>query len=154
MTPRPALGNDTVDSVVIKVAVAVLLVAAVIALAQKRSLKEIFGFDGRLAWWYRDLALATIAGIALLEAVALLLVRDGAFDLRVAMACIVIAVVCCLLSPNRHLIFGIAVGIVAVQGWFSVVVTRDHRSWWIASAATAIVAVFLRIFGNRPLHRS
>ena len=117
-------------------------------------LRRIFGFDPGMIWWYRDLALGTIASIAMLWAiVALFLVEPNDFDRRLGIACVVIAVVCCVISPNRLVLFGMVAGVVAVRGWFAVVLSEGVKGWWIAGPATAVVVLLLLKFRNRPIQR-
>jgi hypothetical protein len=128
-------------------------VAAAIAWMQKKTLIEIFGFDPRRLWWYRDLALGTLASIATLWAVALLASHPANFDRGLGVICLVIGAVCCGISPNRVMLVGMSLGAVAVQGWLAYSFSKDIRFWWIAVSATALVLILLGIFGKRPLHQ-
>jgi hypothetical protein len=115
-------------------------------------LKETFGYDGRKLWWYRDLALGTIATIAALWSFAeLLFVPYSPIDFRIGLICMLIAVACCVISPNRLVLFILVVAAVAVRGWF--VVARfptEILSWAVAVPATILALVLFRAFGNRP----
>jgi len=116
-----------------------------------RKLAEIFGFDSKKLWYYRDLALGTVASIATLWAIVALGFEKGEFDRRVGIICVGIVVVCCALSPNWHLILGVAAGVAAIQGWFAVAFSGDSRSWWVAVPATVIAVGLFRIFGKRSI---
>ena len=128
-----------------------LVLAAVASRAKGLKLAEVLGFDRRNLWSYRDSVLATVASIATLLAIVAFAQPSNDFDRRVAVACSIIAIVCCTVSPNRLVIFGTVAGFVAVQGWFAVIFSKDARSYWVAVPATAVAIAIFRIFGKRPL---
>jgi len=64
-------------------------------------------------------------------AVISLMIGNSDFDRHLGIACLVIVIVFCGISPNRLLLFGVVVGFIALQGWFAVVFSHDVRSWWI-----------------------
>lgn len=114
-------------------------------------LKGTFGYDERRLWWYRDLALGTVASIAALWSFAeLLFVPYDRFDFRIGLICILVAVACCVISPNRLVLFSMVVAVVALRGW-SVVAQfpREIRSWMVAVPATILTVVLFRAFGNQ-----
>jgi len=114
-------------------------------------LAEIFGFDRQKVWWYRDIALAIFAAIAALWAIVALVVGQSNFDNALGVGCILVAITCCSISPNRLMLFGSVLGVIAVQGWFSILFSRDSRSWWIAIPATGMAVAFFTMFGQRPI---
>jgi hypothetical protein len=116
----------------------------------KSKLAQVLGFERSQSWWYRDLALASVGGIALLWA-AVAAVQPAAFDRKLAVGCVVVFIVCCLASPNRMLIAGVALGIVSMQGWFSVAFAGNRYGWAVAITSTLLVAVILAIYSRRPL---
>src|ERR1700722_3060258 len=114
-------------------------------------LKGTFGYDERRLWWYRDLALGTVASIAALWSFAeLLFVPYDRFDFRIGLICILVAVACCVISPNRLVLFSMVVAVVALRGW-SVVAQfpREIRSWMVAVPAMILTGVLFRAFGNQ-----
>ena len=114
---------------------------------------RILGFDKRQMWWYRDIALTTIAAISTLWAIAGVMVGDSAFDKHLAIGSALIAVLCCIVTPNRLIVFGAVVGIVAMQGWFAVTFSGDSRSWSVAVPATILEVGFILKYRNRPIIR-
>ena len=116
-------------------------------------LKGTFGYDERRLWWYRDLALGTLASIAALWSFAeLLFVPYDRFDFRIGLVCILLAVACCVVSPNRLVLFMMVVAVVALGGWFVVArFPREVRSWIVAVPATILTLVLFRTFGNRSV---
>ncbi len=112
-------------------------------------LSDIFGFDKRRLWWYRDLALITIAAIMTLWVIVALTEPSSIFNRRLAIVAASIAILCWMLTPNRLLLFGSVVGIVAFQGWFAVAFSGDRRSWWVAVPATLLELGLLWKYGNR-----
>ncbi len=64
-------------------------------------LADIFGFDAKRTWWYRDLALGTVAAIATLWSIVLFIGNSGGFDFKIAAVCALVAVGACAISPNR-----------------------------------------------------
>jgi len=114
-------------------------------------LTEILGLDTKKLWSLRDTVLMTIAGIAIMWAIVAFLAMDDEFDKRLGIASVVVAAICCGVSPNRVMVFTVAVGWVAVQGWFAVVMTRDIHAWWVAGIATLVAAAMLFGFRDRPV---
>jgi hypothetical protein len=112
---------------------------------------EIFGFDRKKLWWYRDIALGTVASIAALWGVVNLYVEHSNFDTKIGIVSVAVSIACCAISPNRPMLFGMVFDVIASQGWFALLVTRDPRCWWIATSATVALVVLLRVFRNRPL---
>lgn len=115
---------------------------------------RIFGFERRKLWWYRDLALTTIAAIMALWAIAALTQPESSYNRRLGIGAAAVAILCWAITPNRRIIFIAVAGIVAVQGWFAVVVSRDIRSLWIALPATLVAAGFFLKYRNTPVIRS
>ena len=116
-------------------------------------LAQIFGFDKQKVWWYRDLALITIAAIMSLWAVVALIGPESLFNRRLGIGSVAIAILCWAITPNRLMLFGTVVGIVAVHGWFAVLFSGDARSWWIAVPATLLELGFLFKYRNKPIIR-
>jgi hypothetical protein len=116
-------------------------------------LTEALGFDTKRLWWYRDIALGTFASIAALWAVISLMIGNSDFDRHLGIACIVIVIVFCGISPNRLMLFGVVVGFIALQGWFAVVFSHDVRSWWIAVPATILEVAFFVLFSKYPIRK-
>ncbi len=116
-------------------------------------LVEVFGFDRKKLWWYRDIALGTFASVAALWAVISLVTGHSDFDRRLGIACIVIVIVCCGISPNRLMLFGVVIGFIAIQGWFAVSFSHDRRSWLIAVPATAVEVAFFVLFRKYPIRK-
>jgi hypothetical protein len=115
-------------------------------------LAQIFGYDKRGLWWYRDLALTTMAGImSLWVIIALMGPESSPFTRWLSMGAATIAVLCWIITPNRWLLFGAVVGVVAVQGWFAVLFSNYPRSWWIAIPATIVGTGFFLKYRNRRL---
>jgi hypothetical protein len=114
-------------------------------------LAQIFGFDKRKAWWYRDLALTTIAAIMALWAIIVLMEPESSFNRRLGIGSAAIAILCWAITPNRVMLFGGVTGIVALQGWFAVLFSRDARSWWVAVPATLLAIGFLLKYRNKPI---
>jgi hypothetical protein len=112
---------------------------------------EIFGFDRKKLWWYRDIALGTVASITALWGVVSLYVEHSNFDTRIGILSVAVSIACCAISPNRLVLFGVVFGGIASRGWFALLVTRDPRSWWIATPATVALVVLLAVFRNRPV---
>jgi hypothetical protein len=112
---------------------------------------EIFGFDNKKLWWYRDIALGTVASIAALWGEVNLYLEHSTFDTKIGIVSVAVSIACCAISPNRLMLFGMVFGVIASQGWFALLVTRDPRCWWIATSATVALVVLLRVFRNRPL---
>jgi hypothetical protein len=100
---------------------------------------------------YRDLVLGTLASIATLWSVTLLFIGDSEFDTRLTIGFALLAAILCLLSPNRKVLVGMVLGVVAVQGWFAILFSRDKRAWIIAVSASLLAALFFRLFGNDPV---
>src|SRR3954471_23548890 len=97
------------------------------------NLLSILGFDSDKLWWYRDLALGSVASIAAMWTIVLLPAKTS-FDLKVSVASALIAVACCLVSPNRFVILGIVLGVVAIQGWVAVLIATSIKAWFTALA--------------------
>jgi hypothetical protein len=116
-------------------------------------LQEALGFDTKRLWWYRDIALGTFASIAALWAVISLMIGNSDFDRHLGIACIVIVIVFCGISPNRLMLFGVVVGFIALQGWFAVVFSHDVRSWWIAVPATIVEVAFFVLYTKSRLSK-
>jgi len=116
-------------------------------------LAQIFGFDKQKVWWYRDLALTTIAAVMTLWVVIALMGPESSFNFRLAIGSGAIAILCWALTPNRLMLFGTVVGILAVQSWFAVLFSGDHRGWWIAVPATLLVLGLLLKYRNKPMIR-
>ena len=116
-------------------------------------LAQIFGFDKGKVGWYRDLALITIAAIMTLWAVVALIGPESSFNWRLGIGSVAIAILCWAITPNRLMLFGTVVGIVAVQGWFAVLFSGDARSWWIALPATLLAIGFLVKYRNHPMRK-
>jgi hypothetical protein len=115
-------------------------------------LAQIFAFDKRKLWWYRDIALSTVAWIMTSWAIVALTIQNSPFDRRLGMGAAAVAVLCCALTPNRLVLIGIVAGMLAVEGWFAALFTRDPRSYWVAVPAT-LVAVGIYKYVNRPVIR-
>lgn len=116
-------------------------------------LAQIFGFDKRKIWWYRDLALITIAAVMALWSITTLMGPESAFNWRLGIGAAAVAILCCAITPNRLMLFVAVVGIVAVQGWFAVLFSGDSRSWWIAVPASLVVLGLLTKYRNKRLIR-
>lgn len=116
-------------------------------------LAQIFGFDKQKAWWYRDLALTTIAAIMALWVVVALMGPESSFNFRLAIGAGAVATLCWALTPNRLMLFGSVVAILAVQSWFAVLFSRDPRGWWVAAPATLLALGLLLKYRKRPLIR-
>jgi hypothetical protein len=116
-------------------------------------LGSIFGFDRRKLWWYRDIALITVAAIMTLWIIVAITGTTSVFNRRVATGAAAIAFLCFLLTPNRLLLFAGVLGIVALQGCFAVVFSGDRRSWLIAVPATFLEVGLLWKYRNRPLQK-
>ena len=133
----------------IAVAMGFVLLAALVAWLQKKTLREVLGFESKKAWWYRDLALGTVASMATM--IALAMAYEATLpDLGVAIVCAIIAIGCCEISPNRLILYGASVGVVAIQSWIGFVF-HGPRALWVAVPATLIVIVILLAFGKRPV---
>jgi hypothetical protein len=78
---------------------------------------------------------------------------QSSFNRRLGMGSVAIAVLCWAITPNRLLLFGVVVGVVAVQGWFAVLFSGDARSWWIAIPATLLGMGFFLKYRNKPIIR-
>jgi len=115
------------------------------------SLADIFGFDRQKLWWYRDIALGTVAAIASLWAVSALAAEQSGYDLKLGIGSAIVALSCCVISPNRLMLFGVVLGVIAIQAWFAVLFSHDSRSWWIAIPATGMAVAFFTMFGQRPI---
>ena len=116
-------------------------------------LAQIFGFDKRKVWWYRDLALSIVAAIMTLWVVVALIGPQSAFNRRLGVEAAAIAILCWAITPNRLWLFGVVVAVVAGQGWFAVLFSGDARSWWVALPATFIELGFVLRYRNRPITR-
>lgn len=115
---------------------------------------EIFGFDRKRVWWYRDLALTVIAAIMSPWVSSSLLGEASSFSHRLAVGAAVVAILCWVITPNRLMLFVAVMGIVAVQGWFAVLFSHDVRSWWIAIPATLLaVSLSVKYRGKRMIQR-
>src|SRR5258708_12125419 len=114
----------------------------------------IFGFERKKLWWYRDIALATVAIVASLWGVVVLFSEKSDFNIRFGTACVVIAAVCCGISPNRLMLLGSVSTVVAVQGWFAVLLSHNQVGWWVAIPATTIPTTFFLMFAKRPFPTS
>jgi hypothetical protein len=112
---------------------------------------RIFGFDPKKLWYYRDLALAIIAAFATLWAVFALGFESTPFDGKLGVACVGIVIVCCILTPNWHIIIGSVLGFAAIQGWLAAAFSGDARSYWVAIPATVLGTVFFLTMGRRPV---
>lgn len=102
---------------------------------------------------YRDLVLTFIAWIGLMWGIVVFLepgpISD--FDRSLSIYSLVVAVVCSIISPRRVAVFGAAVGLVAVQAWFSFVVTfGDIRALSVAVVATVVVTLIVYLNKARP----
>jgi hypothetical protein len=117
--------------------------------------KRTFGYDARRLWWYRDLTLGTLASIAALWSLSgLLFVPYDPFDFFAGLICILVAVACCVISPNRLMLFMSVVAVVALRGWFVVAqFPREIRSWMVAVPATILTLVLFQTFGNRSVRQ-
>ena len=115
-----------------------------------KKLAQVFGFDRRKVGWYRDLALTTFAAIMSLCAIAAFAIEKSPFDRRLGIGALVIAVACWVITPNKAMLFGAVVLIVALQGWFAVLFSRDARSWWVALPATLLGIGFLAKYRKNP----
>jgi hypothetical protein len=100
--------------------------------------KKIIGWESNKLGWYRDIALSTIASVALGWAAVLFLSGMGPFDFKLGIYSLLLVGLCIALSPNRILIATVAVGFVGIQAWFSVFFSGDVRSWWLAISATVL----------------
>jgi hypothetical protein len=118
-----------------------------------KRLAQIFGFDKQKAWWYRDLALTTIAAIMTLWVVIALMEPESSFNWRLAVGAGAIAMLCLALTPNRLMLFGAVIGILAVQSWFAVLVSGNHRGLWVAVPATLLVLGLLLKYRSKPMIR-
>lgn len=133
----------------VAVAIGVGMLAALVAWLQGKTPREVLGFESKKAWWYRDLGLGTVASMATMIALALAYEATLA-DLGVAIVCAIIAIGCCEISPNRLMLYGASVGVVAIQSWIGFIF-QGPRALWIAVPATLIVIVILFAFGKRPV---
>src|SRR5256885_12774863 len=97
------------------------------------NLRDTLGFDRSKLWWYRDLTLSAIAGIALLWIIVLGFNHPSVFDLCIEAICVFVIAVCCIATPNRVLIVSIAVGIVVIQSWFAVINGAGMQAMLIAA---------------------
>jgi hypothetical protein len=118
-----------------------------------RRLAQILGFDRQKVWWYRDLALTTVAAIMTLWVVIALMGPKSSFNWRLGIGSAAVAILCWALTPNRLMLFGTVVGILAVQSWFAVIFSGNPRSWWVAVPATLLVLGILLKYRNKPLIR-
>jgi hypothetical protein len=116
-----------------------------------KRLAQIFGFDKQKVWWYRDLALTTIAAIMTLWVVIALMGPESSFNWGLAVGSGTIAMLCLALTPNRLMLFGAVMGILAVQSWFAVLFSGNHRGLWVAVPATLLVLGIVLKYRNRPL---
>src|SRR5258708_9547224 len=114
----------------------------------------IFGFERKKLWWYRDIALATVAIVASLWGVVVLFSEKSDFNIRFGTACVVIAAVCCGISPNRLMLVGGVSTVVAVQGWFAVLLSHTQMGWWVAIPATHIATLFFVLSGKLTIRKS
>jgi hypothetical protein len=121
---------------------------------QMTRVAEILGFDRKKLWWYRDIALATVAIVGSLWGVVALFSEKSDFQIRFGTACVVIAAVCCGISPNRLMLLGSVSIVVAVQGWFAVLLSHNQLGWWVAIPAMTIATIFFLMFGKRPIRKS
>jgi hypothetical protein len=117
-----------------------------------KKVAEIFGYDRSQVWWYRDLALTIIAWFSTAFALGGLTSGES-WDLRFGIACLVLALICCFISPNRTLIFGTVAGITALRGWLAVLRTADLRAWLLAVPATLVCLGVLIIYKDRPIRK-
>ena len=116
-------------------------------------LAEIFGFDKRKTWWYRDLSLIIIAAIMTLWVIIALVGQGSAINRPLAVGAAAIAILCWAITPNRILLLVAVLAIVAGQGWFAVLFSGDPRSWWVAVPATFLEIVALLKYRNKPIIR-
>jgi len=112
-----------------------------------------FGYDSKKLWWYRDIALGTVASIATLWAVVALGFQKSSFDTKLGFLCIVVAAVCCLVSSNRLVLIMMVFGVVSIQSWFAVIFSLDLRGLAIAIVASLVELILLARFRNRPVHQ-
>lgn len=129
---------------------------------ETKRLLHILGFSRQELGWYRDLALLTIAGIALLwtiigaEGLWSVWRRGGRLewsdaDLKLTMASALVAFTAIVIGPNRALIAMAAVGIVALRSWIGFFFTWDARVLLFAVASSALVySMHARFGGRRP----
>jgi hypothetical protein len=116
-------------------------------------LGQILGFDKRKVWWYRDLALTTVAAIMVAWAIVALMGPESPFNRRLGIGAAAVAILCWVITPNRLMLFVSVVGFVAVQGWFAVLFSGDARSWWIAIPATLLEIGFFAKYRNYPIRK-
>jgi hypothetical protein len=84
----------------------------------------------------------------------LLFVPYDPFDFFTGLICILVAVACCVISPNRLMLFMSVVAVVALRGWFVVAqFPREIRSWMVAVPATILTLVLFQTFGNRSVRQ-
>lgn len=115
-------------------------------------ISRVLGYESKKLWWYRDIALGTVASIATLWAVVALCFQKSSFDMKLGILCIFVAVACCLISPNRLVLIMIVFGVVSIQSWFAVIFSLDLGGITIAIVASLVELILLTRFRNRPAH--
>ncbi len=116
-----------------------------------KRIPQFIGFERKKLWWYRDLALTVTAWMLTGYSVSSLAPPGDPAERAFGLACALMALVACIVSPNRHVIFLNVLGLVAVQGWLAVIRTEDRRAWLLAVPATVIAFGYFWWIKDRPI---
>ena len=107
-------------------------------------LKEALG--GKSGAWYREFSLTFVAGLAILLGVIFGMEADSVrapFDLKVALACFVLAGACVLFASDRVFVLSCAVMVPASLMWFNAVLTGNQKALIFCFVSMAVGFVIL-----------
>jgi hypothetical protein len=117
----------------------------------KRKISEVFGYEARDKWWYRDLALGLVGALTFSASLDLFFSDFSAFDVKMGIGSGLIFALCLALTPNRIFILMFALILEGVAAWYGAVAEGETRYFMVAIPVTLVAIPLIVKYWKRPL---